>query len=128
MAVLDPNHYAGKQLPSALIHVSFFKLIVKNPDVAIAITPGLFLPPNLYPTHAHSCIASELSLLGQKQASFRIDELCWNLCVTENMYKSSAAWIRAIQSILLSRITDMLWNYNSPTPSLIHETISQHVS
>lgn len=34
MAVLDPNHYAGKQLTSALIHVSFFKLIMKNPDVA----------------------------------------------------------------------------------------------
>lgn len=83
IAVLDPNHYAGKQLTSALIHVSFFKLIVKNPDVAMAITPGWLMPPNLYPTHAHSCIASELSLLRQKQVSFRIDELCWNLCVTE---------------------------------------------
>lgn len=84
MAVLNPNHYAVKQLTSALIHVSFFRLIVKNPDVAIAITPGWLLPPNLYPPHAHSCIASELSLLRQqKQASFRIDELCWNLCVTE---------------------------------------------
>lgn len=84
MAVLNPNHYAVKQLTSALIHVSFFRLIVKKTDVAIAITPGWLLPPNLYPPHAHSCIASELSLLRQqKQASFRIDELGWNLCVTE---------------------------------------------
>lgn len=39
-----------------------------------------------------------------------------------------AARIRAIQSILLLCTEDMLWNQNSPTPSLIHETISQHVS